>query len=145
MNIRHRNGTGTRCEAEMQQKKPIIINHADKQTDTSITKHEEEQTDTTVLPLSSPVKVPLDDHRFDGFDVALFSSTEEYTDPMACEVVGQIPHWLRGSFIRVGPGKFEWGDSVAGHLFDGDGIAHKFDIEDEKGVMYSNRFLETGK
>ena len=99
---------------------------------------------TEILPLSSPINVPHNDHRFDGFDVALFSNCDEYTEPMCCEVVGQIPNWVTGSFIRVGPGKFEWGKTEAGHLFDGDAIAHKFDICDGK-VMFSSKFLDTGK
>ena len=104
----------------------------------------DKHTDNRILPLASPVHVPSDDHRFDGFDVALFSNSQECTKAMPCEVIGNLPLWIQGAFIRVGPGQFEWGETEAGHLFDGDAIAHKFEIHHGK-VMYSSKFLDTGK
>ncbi|XP_066275246.1 carotenoid-cleaving dioxygenase, mitochondrial-like [Branchiostoma lanceolatum] len=55
---------------------------------------------------------------------------------------GQIPKWLKGSLLRVGPGKFEIGDQSYNHLFDGLCLIHRFNIEGSN-VTYQNRFLRS--
>lgn len=42
--------------------------------------------------------------------------------------LGKLPGWLSGTVIRVGPGKFEYGDDKMQHWFDGHGIIHRFNI-----------------
>nr|CAD7428112.1 unnamed protein product [Timema monikensis] len=54
--------------------------------------------------------------------------------------IGQLPVWLRGSLVRLGPGKFDLGDFVMNHWFDGYAVLYKFDIADGK-VKFSKRFL----
>ena len=78
----------------------------------------------SVVQPAPPIDVPNDDS-YHGYGNALFGTQEEYTSPLKCDVIGQIPNWLEGSFIRVGPGRFKWGDSEVGHWFDGDAIAHR--------------------
>ena len=56
---------------------------------------------------------------------------------------GDIPSWLSGSLLRVGPGKYEWGDTKYNHWFDGESLIHKFEIKDGGKVQYSNRFLRS--
>ena len=56
---------------------------------------------------------------------------------------GEIPSWLSGSLLRVGPGKYEWGDTKYKHWFDGESLIHKFEIKDGGKVQYSNRFLRS--
>lgn len=62
----------------------------------------------------------------------------------ACEVIGEIPAGLRGTFIRNGPNPaFE---PIAGyHMFDGDGMLHAIDITGASAdaVSYSNRFIRS--
>jgi len=41
----------------------------------------------------------------------LVSSVEETPDPICTVIKGQIPFWITGSFLRNGPGKFEFGES----------------------------------
>lgn len=58
-----------------------------------------------------------------------------------CEVIGEIPDGLRGSFVRNGPnpmfepiGKY--------HMFDGDGMLHGVDFLDGK-ASYRNRWIRS--
>ncbi|MDW3221216.1 MAG: carotenoid oxygenase family protein [Acidimicrobiales bacterium] len=58
-----------------------------------------------------------------------------------CEVIGEIPEGLRGSFVRNGPnpmfepiGKY--------HMFDGDGMLHGVDFLDGK-ASYRNRWIRS--
>uniref|UniRef100_A0A8C1C874 Uncharacterized protein n=2 Tax=Cyprinus carpio TaxID=7962 RepID=A0A8C1C874_CYPCA len=39
----------------------------------------------------------------------LVSSVEETSDPISTVIKGEIPSWITGSFLRNGPGKFEFG------------------------------------
>ncbi|XP_078679875.1 carotenoid-cleaving dioxygenase, mitochondrial-like isoform X2 [Branchiostoma floridae x Branchiostoma belcheri] len=73
---------------------------------------------------------------------ALFKSVEETAEPLQAEVKGEIPEWLKGSLLRVGPGKFEVGGQSYNHLFDGLCLIHRFNIEGSK-VTYQNRFLRS--
>lgn len=45
---------------------------------------------------------------------------------------GTIPNWLEGYYLRVGPGKFELGDTTLNHFIDGYAMLSKFDIQDGK-------------
>lgn len=40
----------------------------------------------------------------------MVSSVEETPEPIATHIVGQIPEWINGNFLRNGPGKFEIGN-----------------------------------
>ncbi|XP_049598324.1 carotenoid-cleaving dioxygenase, mitochondrial isoform X2 [Syngnathus scovelli] len=72
----------------------------------------------------------------------LVCSVEESPDPIRAEVQGTIPHWINGSLLRNGPGKFEFGDTHYDHWFDGMAMMHKFQME--KGqVTYRSRFLHS--
>ncbi|XP_077448038.1 carotenoid-cleaving dioxygenase, mitochondrial-like [Stigmatopora argus] len=72
----------------------------------------------------------------------LIRSVEEIPDPVPAEIQGTIPHWINGSLLRNGPGKFEFGDNHYNHWFDGMALLHKFKVE--KGqVTYSSRFLHS--
>lgn len=41
---------------------------------------------------------------------ALVTSVEETPDPIPTTISGAIPAWISGSFLRNGPGKFEFGE-----------------------------------
>ena len=71
---------------------------------------------------------------------SMFPVSEEVDAP-ECEVVGEIPEGLRGSFVRNGPnpmfepmGKY--------HMFDGDGMLHGVDFADGK-ASYRNRWIRS--
>ncbi|KDR21650.1 beta,beta-carotene 15,15'-dioxygenase-like [Zootermopsis nevadensis] len=72
----------------------------------------------------------------------LFRSTEEQVTPVEAVVTGQIPEWLKGCFLRLGPGKFDIGDFVMNHWFDGYAVLYKFDIQKGK-VTFTKRFLQS--
>ncbi|CAG7834316.1 unnamed protein product [Allacma fusca] len=74
----------------------------------------------------------------------LFQTQEELEKPEVGVVTGEIPAWLRGTFIRVGPGKFDFQDNfTVNHWFDGYAILYKFDIS-EKNVQFHKKFLQSG-
>ena len=80
----------------------------------------------SVVPPASHIDIPADDPGYPGYADALFGTQQEFTTPLECDVVGKVPEWIEGSFIRVGPGCFKWGNSEVGHWFDGDAIAHRY-------------------
>lgn len=55
---------------------------------------------------------------------------------------GTIPEWLKGSFVVVGPGKFEIQSSKARTWLDGFAMIHRFSFKEGR-VSYANKFLET--
>ncbi|XP_062418371.1 beta-carotene 15, 15-dioxygenase 2, like isoform X2 [Pungitius pungitius] len=73
---------------------------------------------------------------------ALVRSVEETPDPVPTTIQGTIPTWINGSFLRNGPGKFEFGKDSYTHWFDGMALMHRFHIC-EGNVTYSSRFLRS--
>jgi carotenoid cleavage dioxygenase len=70
----------------------------------------------------------------------LFPVADEL-DVDACEVVGDLPADLAGSFVRNGPNPmFEPPGSY--HMFDGDGMLHGVDFQDGR-VSYRNRWIRS--
>ncbi|XP_066510270.1 carotenoid-cleaving dioxygenase, mitochondrial-like [Hoplias malabaricus] len=72
----------------------------------------------------------------------LVMSVEETPEPIPTIIKGKIPSWINGSFLRNGPGKFEFGESRFNHWFDGMALMHLFHIQDGQ-VTYSSRFLRS--
>ena len=72
----------------------------------------------------------------------MFQSGIEHPDPVDAQVEGEVPQWLKGDLLRVGPGKFEWGSTEYNHWFDGEGILNRFSIQNG-GVKFSSRFLRS--
>ncbi|XP_077994872.1 beta,beta-carotene 15,15'-dioxygenase-like [Glandiceps talaboti] len=70
------------------------------------------------------------------------SIKEENPEPVATVVKGNVPNWLNGSFLRNGPGLFEFGEDSYNHVFDGMSLLHRFDIKDGK-ITYQSRFLRS--
>lgn len=58
------------------------------------------------------------------------------------DIEGSIPSWLYGSFVSVGPAKFEIGEHRAKHWLEGFAMIHRFSFKNGH-VSYANRFLET--
>ncbi|XP_067827008.1 carotenoid-cleaving dioxygenase, mitochondrial-like isoform X1 [Heptranchias perlo] len=72
----------------------------------------------------------------------LFMTVEETPEPIPVNVKGEIPKWLRGNLLRNGPGKFEFGNDIYNHWFDGMALMHQFKIEDGN-VTYMSKFLRS--
>ncbi|KAG7471380.1 hypothetical protein MATL_G00123880 [Megalops atlanticus] len=73
----------------------------------------------------------------------LVRSVDEMPEPIGTTVRGRIPSWIHGSFLRNGPGKFEFGNKSFNHWFDGMALMHQFRIEAGQ-VTYRSRFLQSG-
>ncbi|MGA8746739.1 MAG: carotenoid oxygenase family protein [Solirubrobacterales bacterium] len=71
-----------------------------------------------------------------------FSSQEEEVRLAQLPLRGEVPGWLAGSLLRVGPAKFEVGEQRLRHWFDGLAMLHRFTI-DAGVVSYGSRFLES--
>ncbi|XP_004646420.2 beta,beta-carotene 9',10'-oxygenase isoform X2 [Octodon degus] len=72
----------------------------------------------------------------------LLTTVEETPHTISARVQGNIPKWLNGYLLRVGPGKFEFGKDKYNHWFDGMALLHQFKIE--KGtVTYRSKFLQS--
>jgi beta,beta-carotene 9',10'-dioxygenase len=71
-----------------------------------------------------------------------YRSLEQESQFENLTVDGSVPNWLRGSLLRLGPGKFETGKIQLAHHFDGFGVLHRFGFT-ENGVSYRNAFLKT--
>ncbi|MCH8544348.1 MAG: carotenoid oxygenase family protein [Alcanivorax sp.] len=76
-----------------------------------------------------------------GFDA--LEQEFSYTIPNSA-VRGRIPASVRGTFLRIGPGRNRIGDETFGHWFDGDGMVHALTFTDD-GAWYRNRYVRTPK
>ncbi len=74
----------------------------------------------------------------------LFKEGIECRKPVSLNISGKIPTWLRGTFIRNGPGKFTIGDQTLIHWFDGFAFVVAFAFEDGR-VTYQSAFLESNQ
>ncbi|KAI3371916.1 hypothetical protein L3Q82_006789 [Scortum barcoo] len=72
----------------------------------------------------------------------LVRTVEENPDPIPTTIKGTVPTWINGSFLRNGPGKFEFGKDRYTHWFDGMAMMHRFHIC-EGSVTYSSQFLRS--
>ena len=57
-------------------------------------------------------------------------------------IAGSIPDWVRGNFIRIGPGKFDLDGFTLNHFFDGYAILSKFTIAGET-VKFEKKYLQS--
>ncbi|MFC4357652.1 carotenoid oxygenase family protein [Halobium salinum] len=68
-------------------------------------------------------------------------------DRIALPVEGSLPGWLRGTFVRNGPGTFAVGDRELAHWFDGFAMLRAYRVDGADGdndrVEFSNRFLRS--
>lgn len=71
-----------------------------------------------------------------------FESLYREYDYQVREIDGTLPPDLLGTLFRIGPGKFEVGDTVLKTMFDGDGMVARF-ILDGTGVRFTNRYVRT--
>jgi carotenoid cleavage dioxygenase-like enzyme len=75
----------------------------------------------------------------------LFRSQKELPKAEAekSKIKGDVPSWVKGSFMRVGPGKFDFDKEFAvEHFLDGYAIVSKFAIENDV-VTFEKKFLQS--
>ena len=74
--------------------------------------------------------------------IRIFESAKELDEPQEAKISGEVPSWLSGTLVRVGPGKFELGSSSYKHWFDGQALLHRFEIKNQQ-VTYFNKFVRS--
>jgi carotenoid cleavage dioxygenase-like enzyme len=57
-------------------------------------------------------------------------------------VEGEVPDWLFGSLVLLGPGKFDVAGKKLAHHFCGFGMLHRFGFHEGR-VSYRNRFVKS--
>lgn len=72
----------------------------------------------------------------------MFNTIEERVEPQNAQLTGEWPAWLKGNLIRVGPGKFDFGDFTLNHWLDGMAIMHKFQIDGGQ-VTFRSKYLRS--
>lgn len=72
----------------------------------------------------------------------LYESLLDEHDYDVSEIDGQLPEGLTGTLFRIGPGKFEVGQTRLSSIFEGDGMVSRF-ILDGGGVHFANRYVRT--
>ena len=73
----------------------------------------------------------------------LFRTSKELVKAEVSKITGTIPSYIKGSYIRTGPGKFDFDKGFnVNHFMDGYAIITKFEIDPEQ-VKYTKKFLET--
>ena len=88
------------------------------------------------LVVSIPLVHPLSTTSF-------VSIKRPFTDLPMNVVEGSIPKWLKGDYIRNGPGLFEAGNKRLNHLFDGYGMLVKVAFDPSSPPQVSTRFIES--
>ena len=78
-----------------------------------------------------------------GYDLWWQGNSTEVVVPLKLHVDGELPSWLSGSLLRVGPGIFDVGGQKLGHLFDGLGKLTKFQISNTGEVNFQTRMLQS--
>ncbi|CAG7716986.1 unnamed protein product [Allacma fusca] len=72
----------------------------------------------------------------------IFRTQDEQLEPVRAKIEGQIPEWLNGTYLRVGPGKFDLGDITIKHYLDGYAMLSKFEIQD--GIVnFTKRYVQS--
>jgi len=68
-----------------------------------------------------------------------------YTHLLFTIIEGQIPTWLKGRFLRVGPSKFDFPDNFQmNHWLDGYAMLSSFEISPGEGsIRFHKRFLQS--
>ncbi|MGB8404958.1 MAG: carotenoid oxygenase family protein [Mycobacterium sp.] len=71
-----------------------------------------------------------------------FASLYDEFDYQVHRIEGTLPPDLTGTLFRIGPGKFEVGDTVLKTMLDADGMVSRF-ILDGRSVRFTNRYVRT--
>lgn len=77
-----------------------------------------------------------------GLRERMYESLLDERDYDVTDIEGRLPEELTGTLFRIGPGKFEVGQTRLSTIFDGDGMVSRF-ILDGSGVHFTNRYVRT--
>ncbi|GAB6018635.1 hypothetical protein CHUAL_000316 [Chamberlinius hualienensis] len=73
----------------------------------------------------------------------LFQTVEEDKKPIDGRVSGKIPDWLKGTFLRVGPGVYELGPHKMNDWMDGYSVINAFHLHGDNKATYQRRHLQS--
>ena len=77
----------------------------------------------------------------------LYETFEDIPNPIQGNISGQIPHWLKGRFLKNGPGMFEFGNQdIIEHLFDGMAMIQRYNVDNRNNntdSTISRKFIES--
>ncbi|MGJ3238566.1 MAG: carotenoid oxygenase family protein [Anaerolineae bacterium] len=76
------------------------------------------------------------------FHNGFLSQFEEVSVDDLAITEGSIPDWLKGTYVRNGPGQFTLGKGKYWHWFDGLAMPHRY-VFAEGHVSFANRYLQT--
>ncbi|EEC14724.1 beta-carotene dioxygenase, putative [Ixodes scapularis] len=94
------------------------------------------------MAVNGHCKQPGTTARPDSVQVYARSCLSEVDVPIAGEVTGAFPSWLRGRLLRNGPGLNAIGPDRYEHAFDGLALLREFSVEGNE-VSFRNRFLRS--
>jgi carlactone synthase / all-trans-10'-apo-beta-carotenal 13,14-cleaving dioxygenase len=89
-----------------------------------------------IVPLTSQFALP-------NYPSSFTSISGEFSDVPMTISAGTVPAWLKGDFIRNGPGKFEVGERRLNHLFDGYACIVKVNFGSASTPLVSARFVKS--
>ncbi|XP_066296607.1 beta,beta-carotene 15,15'-dioxygenase-like [Branchiostoma lanceolatum] len=79
-----------------------------------------------------------------GLEYFFRDNFEEFQDrPIQWFNDTPVPHWVHGTFVRNGPGRFNIGGRSVIHTFDGFAKLHSFKINNGTQILFSASFLGT--
>ncbi|XP_078616046.1 beta,beta-carotene 15,15'-dioxygenase-like [Branchiostoma floridae x Branchiostoma japonicum] len=79
-----------------------------------------------------------------GLEYFFTDNFEEFRDrPIQWSNSTPVPHWVHGTFVRNGPGRFNIGGRSVIHTFDGFAKLHSFKINNGTKILFSAKFLGT--
>lgn len=90
--------------------------------------------------MSCAPKIEIDEQVFPS---AGFQSLDHGCSSTQLKIEGSIPSWMHGTLLRVGPGKFEMGNSKCDYAFDGFATLYSFKITPQS-IEFAHCFLSTG-
>lgn len=80
----------------------------------------------------------------------IFQSAREVESPQCGLIEGHVPLWLRGKYMRIGPGKFDFGSTTTttteftvNNFLDGMAILCGFEFKTDGKVELMMRYLKT--
>ena len=72
-----------------------------------------------------------------------YEALEDEHDYEIDEITGTLPEGLRGTLYRNGPGRWQVGETLLDHIFDGDGMLSMFAFSGDGRVHFRNRYVRT--
>ncbi|MGP4026130.1 carotenoid oxygenase family protein [Actinomadura sp. 3N407] len=73
----------------------------------------------------------------------IYEALDDEHDYDVGEIDGKLPEGLAGTLYRNGPGRWQVGESLLDHIFDGDGMLSMFVFPGDGRIRYRNRYVRT--